>query len=408
MFHGLGGAEAANAGGPGSGVYIGATADTIVATPFDAAPGTYSYCINPVNAFGDQYGFSTLLPDNPAFLIVPFMYRFTEDPDPFDASISIAELGGATGFDLIARRIAQNTSEQLVLVDESDGQIASTAGGYVAADTDYWMLWYVDLRVEAHSRDILWVWKAGAWDKAIDVSNHGNGDPAEIDFITFGTRVGKTAPTAGGVFYVDEMAVQVLNISPNTDPIGSVTTVVKVPKANGADSDFNTGTGTNPDWNDVKEIPPDDATSYDEGDVAGDQQSYEPNDAGGGDTPLAIQIIGQASEIAASATVRSYILENTTYDYSEAWPMPRAYRILAEPTSTQPKTWNSINSQPITEALFNTIEVGLEIVTLAGGASVRLSQIMAEYIVTGPKALPGDFPALVPMGGDRRRGAGFV
>lgn len=409
-FHALGGAEAGDAGNARSGVYSGSTNDSIVVAP-GGFPGAFSYCIDPLNAPGDIYGFRALLPDTPTFLIVPFMFRFEAD---YDAALSIAELGGAVAFDGFARRLVLTVDEGLQLVDEDEASIDLTANGYVANSTAYPMLWYIDLRVEANSRDILWVWKAGAWDKALDISGWGTGDPTKITGINFGSRIGKTAPTAGGDFYVDEMAVQVLNISPNTDPVGSVTTVVKIPKANGADGDFDTGSGVgaHPDWNLVKEIPPDDVTSYDEGDVSGDQQSYEPEDADGGDTPLAIQVIGQAARDggATSNTIRSYLLEGGTRDYAETWAVGTLYRSLRGGTGPQPKTWNTINGQAITEALFNAMEIGLEAVdlTAGGGGTIRLSQILAEYIIPGPEALPGDFPALVTMGGDRRRLAGFV
>lgn len=237
------------------------------------------------------------------------------------------------------------------------------------------------------------------WDKAIDVTNHGDGVHTSIDSITFGTRKGKGLPTQGGPFYVKEVGVQVLNESPNTTPIGSITTVLKIPKANGADGDFNTGTGTNPNWEDVDEIPPDGATSYDEGDVAGDQQSYEPEDADVDDIPLAIQVIGQGSRNGATELVaRTYILEDGTRDYSDAYIAAHtAYSYLfgakASPPAVTTKTYNTVNGKTITESLFNTIEVGVEIVSIAAAATYRVSQIGAEYMIEGPKALPADFPA---------------
>lgn len=473
-FEKFGGAEAADAGAPGSGVYSGHTTnDAIIASP-GGFPGTYSYSIDPVNGnvLTEVYGFRAFLPDSPSLLTVPFMFRFAAD---FDDEVGIAELGDVNPAGNIARRLIIGTDETLQILDEGVAQVGVTGNfSYVIANTDYWLLWYVDLREEANSRDILWVYRpavsfvsagvtfadvdpdtmtmaaaegarfidgdvitvAGSasnngsytiddrtagvitldagdaltnegpvgatlstparWDKAIDETGHGDGDYNEIDVITFGSSTGKGLPTVGGPFYVDEMAVQVLNVSPNTTAIGSITTTFLIPTGNGTDGDFDTGTGTNPDWNDVKEIPPDDVTSYDEGDTDGDQQSYAITNPG--EAPLAVQVVGQAAKAGggggATVTPRTYILESGTRDYSESWTSSiNTYRILRA-SAAGGKTYNEINAQTITESIVNGSEAGVELVDESGGATFRLSQIGLEYMVEGPQSLPDDFPTM--------------
>ena len=68
------------------------------------------------------------------------------------------------------------------------------------------------------------------------------------------------------------------------------------------------------------------------------------------------------------------------------------------------RTYNSVNGAVLTEALFNSLEVGLEIVSVTG--AVRLSNIGLEYAIEN-KALPSDYPDVTPPapGGDDRRRA---
>ncbi len=112
------------------------------------------------------------------------------------------------------------------------------------------------------------------WYKAIDVTGHGDGVD-DVIALTMGTHTGKgPLPTTGGPFYFVNAVLQNLLVAPNggsaepkDDAKGSFACKVKMPSANGTFGDFDAGTGTNPDWNDVKEIPSDDATSYDEGNI---------------------------------------------------------------------------------------------------------------------------------------------
>lgn len=393
-FYAFGGAESDD---DFDGVYnlVSVDADDVIVGSPGAFPGAYSYEIDPVNGvpITEKYGWWAPL-STPSLLTVMFMYRFAAN---FDASIAIAELNDTVNY---ARRITQTNDERLQILDADGDLIAQTAINYVAANTDYWILWYVDL--VGATRDILWVWLpngAGAWDKAIDVAGHGDGDPAHIDRITFGSSVGKGLPTVGGPFYVDEMAVQVLNEEPNTDPIGSVTTRLKMPTANGADGDFDTGSGVgaHPDWQLVDEIPQDGNTSYDEGDVQGDKQSYEIANANGGETPLAVQILGAAGQGVLgqpNISAKSYIYDGASRDYSDVNLFGHGYFPLAS------KTYNEVNGTAITESRFNDdFEAGIEITSLSGSSTLRLSQIGLGYIVAGPKALPDDFPVAVPVVG---------
>jgi hypothetical protein len=324
------------------------------------------------------------------------MFRFAAD---FDDEVGICELGDGNVAGNIARRLIIGVDESLQILDRQGDQIASAGAGYVANSTDYWILWYVDLREEANSRDILWVWKAGAWDKAIDVSGHGDGDHNDITAITFGTSQGKGLPTVGGPFYVDEMASQYLNVSPNTTPLGSITTVFKVPSANGTDTDFDGGA---PNFQDVDEIPPD-QVAIDQGDANGEKSSYKINDAAGGDTPLAVQVIGSAQRGGGAIDIRTYVLETGvgTRDYGDDFSQLAGYRALGRQTALA-KTYNQINGKTITEstsdgsnASFNDLEAGVEGRALLSGAdTIDLDQIGLEYLKEGPKALPDDFPTM--------------
>jgi hypothetical protein len=404
-FEAFAGAEAGqSAANQGSGFYQFATVnDGIVAAP-GGFPGAYSFSIDPVNGdANNRYGWAANILSANLFTVM-FMYRFAAD---FDEPISIAEISNGNTGGTLVRRLLQNTSEELGIVDKDEDEVGTTVGTpYVAANTVYWILWYIDLRVEAQSRDMLFVWKAGAWDKAIDVSNHGDGDVTAIAKLAFGSRVGKGAlPTVGGPFYVDEMARQVLNVSPNTTPLGSVTTKFKVPTANGTDGDFDTGTGDNPDWEDVNEIPPNGDTTYDEGDVTGDKQGYAIANADGGDTPLAVQVIGSASLTGtAGLLARTYLLESGTYDYATQYDPAAGYRILGASGAGRDRTFNEINGNT-PASVFDACEAGVELVTVPGGRTLRLTQIGLEYLTAGPNALPGDFPlpsephVVMPEGG---------
>jgi len=394
MFYALGGAEAGAAGTSTAGVYTGDVDTSIVAAPA-GFPGARAFEVDPVNGDAglETYGWRAPVLQHPSLLTVPFMFRFTATAPlvGFDVTISIAELGPDAAAGGYARRLTMSDEERLRIEDEDGDTISETAVSYLAKDTTYWILWYVDLRDPVATRDIAWVFPdGGAWDKALDTSGHGDGDPAVISRITFGTRAGKGLPTEGGPFWVKEMAAQVLNVAPNLDPIGSVTTRFKVPTANGTDGDFDAGTGGNPDWNYVKEIPPDGDTSYDEGDVNEDKQSYEIADADGGDTPLAIQVIGSGKKGAGtSITKRVYLYDGVARDEGGQSVAAAAYNYL----HTIGIPFNDVNGAPITEALFNSLEAGVWISHIISGGTYRLTQIGLEYIVTGPKALPGDFPS---------------
>jgi hypothetical protein len=397
-FQAFAGAEAEQSAAlQGSGFYtpVSPVTDIIIASPFDADPGNFAFQVDPVNGVLDTYGWQTRL-TQPNFLTVMFRYRFEAD---FDAAIAVAELGAGFGAGTIARRLIQNSDEELGIVDETEDEIG-TAAGALTADTDYWILWYVDLRVEAASRDIVWVHDGIGWTNIIDVSGHGDGDPSGISLLTFGSAVAKTVPTAGGPFYVKEMGTQFLNVSPNTTPIGSLVAKFKVPTGDGTDQDFDSGA---PDWNDVKEIPPDGDTTRDTGDATGEKNSYEIADADGGDTPLAIQVIGSGGKTGNPGTqARTYILESGTRDFGVTYIAGSAYRELgavrdsASGQPDKPKTFNQVNGKTITEVLFNGLQIGLELPLVASGGTFKLTQAGLEYMIDGPHAVPGDFPSATP------------
>src|SRR3990167_7015487 len=204
-FHAIGSAENGEYGG----VYSATTAnDTIISSP--ALAGTYSYQVDPVNGNGfDQYGWTTNLEDTPNFLIVMFLFR---QESTFSGGTTICELGERSLSGAFARRLTSSgTNLRFQIFDKDDDVVAQTADNYYANDVTYPMLWYVDQRTP--TRDILWVYKSGAWDKALDITNHGDATDV-IQAVTFGTRVSKAKPASGGPFYVDDMCVQVLNTSP--------------------------------------------------------------------------------------------------------------------------------------------------------------------------------------------------
>lgn len=390
-FYAIGGAESKGSieridGGLYSWDVSGSIA--VVSTPTLA--GSYCYEVDPVNGGGlDRYGWHRPIP-NRSLLSVMFMFRFAA---LFDESVSIAELGEGSPGGNIARRLALTTDGRIQMQDQDGDNIDQTAASYIAVNTNYDILWYVDMRDTSNTRDILWVWKAGAWDKALDVADHGDATPSYMDNLTFGTRVGKGLPTSGGPFYVDEAAVQALGESPNHGAIGSITTKVKFPSANGTDGDFDTGSGAggHPDYQLVDDNPEDGDATYDEGDVDGDKQSYAIADADGGDVPLAVNLLGSVKEVTAGAQIVPYIYDGTARDTVPSHDLLTFYQQPIRDAFNW--TYNRINGITLTEALFNTLEAGIEITGLVAGASVYLSMIALEYAIEGPRALPSDFPA---------------
>lgn len=370
--------------------------DTIAATPFGIG-GTYAYRIDPVNgaAIPETYGwvhdFSNSLGFAPTLLCIPFIYHFDAD---FDAQVAIAELIDAGGN--LIRVLSQTTDEAIQLLDKDEDEIGISGAAHVAANTEYFFLWYIDLRDPDNTRDIVWTNTADTWTKVIDERSHG--DAGTVDAITFGTSVGKGLPTAGGPFWVDEMGVCVLNVSPNTTPLGSLEVRYLIPNgdSSGTDADFAAGADGgggwgNPDSRNVDEIPHDGDTTYDEGDAAGEQQSYDVADPGA--LPIAVQVLGagqQPDPFAGNVIQKLYILENGTRDYDNQKTRGSGYASLHDF-----KCFNEINGQTITEAMINSVEVGCELVTVPAGppaSKFRLSQIGLEWMKEGIRGLPTDYP----------------
>lgn len=366
------------------GVYLNGGGTTLVTSP--ALAGTYSFKTDPVNIANGQYGPTSgfLLITKPKKLSVMFLYRFAAE---FSDAVAIAELGGKDLNASIDRRISMDTNEKLLIVDNSDDEVGSTANNYLAINTTYPMLWYFDQTDSAKTRDILWVYKSGAWDKAIDVSNYGNALNV-IEAITFGSRKGKTAPTSGGPYYTDELCVQIFDRWPNTSPIGSVTTRVKSPTANGTDQDFTLGTGTNPNWQDVDDIPADDATTTDASSTSGHRVSYAVADTTAGDTPLAVQVIGIANPNSGGNDWLNYLYDGTTRDESPVYDKATGWSGLLD----QWENWafDQFNGRTWSTTIFDGIEVGIK--NSLVGTQSDLSAIFAEYVTEGPYPLPSGFP----------------
>jgi hypothetical protein len=369
--------------------------DIIAATPFGIG-GTFAYRIDPVNGAGvtEIYGFvhdfSFSLGFNPTLLCIPFIYQFDGD---FDSQVAIAELSDVGGNPI--RTLSQTAVEEIQLLDKDEDEIGITATGpHVGANTRYFFLWYIDLRDPDNTRDMVWTNTGDTWTKAIDVRSHG--DAGVVDALTFGTNVGKGLPTAGGPFWVDEMGVCVLNVPPNTTPLGSLEVRYLIPNgdASGTDADFDAGVGDpNPDSRNVDEIPTDTDTTYDEGDAAGEQQSYDIADPGS--QPIAVQLLGAGRQSVlggAAVAQKLYILESGTRDYDTQTTISN---VVAYVSLNGRKCFNEINSQTITEAMVNGVEVGCELVTVPAGppaSKFRLSQIGLEWMKEGIRALPDDFP----------------
>ncbi len=249
---------------------------------------------------------------------------------------------------------------------------------------------------------------AAQWYELIDVTSHGDAIADGTEQLTFGTFYGKGLPTTGGPFYVDNMCLQDIEGSPNTTPLGSIEAKLKMPSANGTDGDFNTGSGggSHPDWQLVDEIPGDEVTTYDEGDVDEDFQSYAIANADGGDDVLAVQVVGQGKqENSGTGGLRSYVHDGTTRAFVTSLDFgfgTTGWTRITPPTNSL-GTYNQINGVNLSESLFNTLEAGLRIAALGSGVKIRLSQIGLEYAIEGPVALPSGFPTGAPTSGDIRQ-----
>lgn len=355
----------------------------IVTSPALTGSQTFSGLPNDSSRYGWGGGL-----DEQDHLLISFQFRWTST---FDEAVIISEIGSRSGGGAFVRALSLDTNRRIRLFDAGGSTVGQTGTGYLSVDTTYRILIHYDFRNTVNTIDQVWVHNGTSWDLAINVADHGNVNVLVIDAGCFGTQVGKTKTTTSGILYFDAMAFQDLATSPNTTPLGSIKTVLKVPTSNGTDGDFNTGTGTNPDWNDVKEVNSDDATSTDVGDVAGDQQSYNVADAVVNDVPLAVQIFGVAQRAGGgTVNVKTYVYDGTTRDYNESFNFSTGWRGVYD--FWDGRAYNKINGATLTEALFNSLEVGIEINSVSGGGALELSQIGLEYIVEGPVALPDDFP----------------
>ena len=371
-------------------VGIGGANDIIVTSP--ALAGSRSYQYDPKTPAGvtTQYGWNCNIAQTSVTRIsVMCLFRFSAE---FNATFNIIELNNQTLTGVAVRQLLLNTAEKLLLADDGANQIGATGDAYLAVNTTYPILYFYDQLNSLKTRDIVWVYKSGAWDKAIDVSNYGS--TGAISGITFGSYKGKTAPTAGGLCYLDELCVQNFGDFPNVTALGSITTAVKSPTANGTDLDFTQGTGTSPDFNDVDEIPPDDATTYDAGDATNEKQSYVIANATASDVPLAVAVIGDMRNTDTSSPtshkMKTYLFDGTTRDYSDEFAISQGiWQILKQ--GTKRMDFQTFNGTTWTEALFNSMEAGV-LMTAHYDGQVQLSALHLEYVKTGPYALPSGFP----------------
>lgn len=369
----------------GGGAYTAITSnDVIVSSP--ALSGTYSYAIDPVGGDGsDRYGWLTEVLANTNYVLVSFIFQNGAD---FDANVAIAEL--SIDSTRVLRQIVLTNAEALAIFDEQDDEVGTTSNGYITAGTTYYILWLYDQRDTSNTRDILWVYQT-SWDKPIDVARHGDGAADLIVRLAFGSRVGKGAlPTVGGRLFVDDMCLQDLENAPNNHPLASITAKIKMPSANGTDTDFDSGA---PDFNDIDEIPGNDDTDYDAGDAVNEKSSYAINDADSGDGILAVQVVGLARMTAnTSTTCRGYVYDGSTRDVMSSYTP--GFTVYTRIETGAGDTYNQVNGVNLTETLYNTLEAGLEVTLLGAATEVRLTQLGLEYAYPGPRELPQDFPIL--------------
>ncbi len=328
-----------------------------------------------------------------------------------------------------ATTIAFNDANPDTITDSGNGFGVFTAGmiitvsGSTSNDGTYTIASVTAGTITLVDGDTLTTESAGAnvtvahseqWYKAINVTGHGDGVDS-ITALTLGTHTGKgPLPTTGGPFYFVNAVLQNLEKSPNggsaepkDDAKGSFACKVKMASANGVDGDFDAGTGTNPDWNDVKEIPSDDATSYDEGNVVNDRQSYAIANAGGGEGVLAAQVVGAIRQtgLQDDLTARPFIYDGTLRQNLPTVNPGGGWNRLNN--ADVDVTLNRINGVDLSESLFNDLEAGLEITQVQNAKVIQVSQIGLEYAIVGSKPLPSDFPNLrVPRGAGVALGSG--
>ena len=348
--------------------------------------GVNSLEVDPVNGqpVTDRYGGQLSLGSNPRFLVVTFAWRFAAE---FDSNVVICELSrDASARD---RRIVITTAEELVIQDKDDDNVGGVGGSStLAVNTTYPMYWYIDLL--GTTRDILWVWISGAWSKEIDVSGHGVFDfSTSSRRVTFGSDTGKSLPTIGGKMYYGGMCV---TENPIVGGLGSIATKFLPANGNGAD----TGEWDDHAFGDVDEVPADlDGTTVDKASTAGDKQSYD--FVNPGETPLAMQVVGVAKTSTGANTAKAYTFDGTNRDYQETKPYGNANRFISLRTTELPKT-TMPDGSAITESGVNSMEVGMELVTVDTTGTLDLDQIGLEEMVAGAQSQPSDFPTDVGTG----------
>ena len=347
--------------------------------------GTYCLEVDPVNGgtLLETYGGQVSGFGNPKFLLIPFIWRFAA---VFDQAITIAEYHRSASSS--SRRIVLGTDEHVSIQDD-DGDEIENGPSVLAVNTDYPMLWCIDLLGTTH--DILWVWISGAWVKQVDVSGHGDiGIFTANMLVTFGSGSGKTLPTTGGPMFYDEWAIIE---NPTSSGLGSVATRYKKANSNGGDATF-----TDQAFGDVDDLPADLGTgAVDTGDAVGERNSYGLEIVSNNETPLAVVPVGSGEAASGFNLHKLYLFDGTTRDYTDdAGSLIGSMRQL-HLSSGVAKT-KMPDGSAFTETKFNDdLQVGVEIVTL-GGSTFSLDQIGVEYMIAGARTQPSDFPTDVGTG----------
>ena len=172
--------------------------------------------------------------------------------------------------------------------------------------------------------------------------------------------------------------------SPSVGGLGSIATKFLPANGNGAD----TGEWDDHAFGDVDEVPADlDGTTVDKASTVGDKQSYD--FVNPGETPLAMQVSGVAKSSDGNKDAKAYTFDGTNRDYQDT----RAYAVNfgSLRTAELPKT-TMPDGSAITESAVNSMEVGMELVSIGTTGTLDLDQIGLEEMVAGAQSQPSDFP----------------
>lgn len=363
-----------------------------------ALVGTYSLEVDPVNANNvlKTYGAHLQMPVSTRTTTRAMtVFRFKAPATWYDELVSLYEIE-APGSNLV-RRLILTKGGKFQLLDKDEDVIFSAFGQLVNGD-EY--LIRVDTQL---NKDVVYLYDLDgatpAWSTEVDVDNHGDINTPFDDFF-WGAGFGKTLPTSGGPHYLDEIALfDMEGSTPSSDSIGQIVTRRLIVNGVSLDNDDFPGTVA-----DVDEVINDGDTSYDESGTVGHKQGYDVVDATGSEVPLACQIVGYATRNGGSGNgdidykYGFYRPTGAVFDMSETVEQHQAtYRQLGfgDQTSSdfrQYTIWNNFDGSAWTNAIFDEIEVTVEVITADNSAKFRLTNIAAEYYVEGSISSPADFP----------------